>query len=82
MEGLLNTLSTLFYFVVTIFILVSVHEFGHFIAGRIFGMHVPVFSVGMGRRLFGYNKVTGFTFGPMREEDEAKLGEHGRIRQN
>lgn len=74
MEGLLNTLSTIFYFIVTIFILVSVHEFGHFIAGRIFGMHVPIFSVGMGRRLFGFNKITGFTFGPMREEDEAKLG--------
>lgn len=74
MESLLSTLSTIFYFIVTIFILVTVHEFGHFIAGRIFGMHVPIFSVGMGRRLFGYNKREGFTFGPMPEEEENKLG--------
>ncbi|HET6511250.1 MAG TPA: RIP metalloprotease RseP, partial [Candidatus Kapabacteria bacterium] len=67
-------LSSILYFIIVIFVLVTVHEFGHFIAGRIFGMHVPIFSVGMGRRLFGFNKITGFTFGPMKEEDEAKLG--------
>lgn len=69
-------LSSILYFIIVIFVLVTVHEFGHFIAGRIFGMHVPVFSVGMGRRVFGFNKITGFTFGPMREEDEAKLGKN------
>jgi regulator of sigma E protease len=67
-------LSSILYFIIVIFVLVTVHEFGHFIAGRIFGMHVPVFSVGMGRRLFGFNKITGFTLGNMKEEDEAKLG--------
>jgi regulator of sigma E protease len=69
-------LFNILYFIIVIFVLVTVHEFGHFIAGRIFGMHVPVFSVGMGRRLFGFNKITGFTFGPMKEEDEAKLGKN------
>ncbi len=69
-------LSSILYFIIVIFVLVTVHEFGHFIAGRIFGMHVPVFSVGMGRRLFGFNKITGFTFGNMKEEDEAKLGKN------
>jgi regulator of sigma E protease len=61
-------------FIVTIFVLVTAHEFGHFIAARIFGMHVPVFSVGMGRRLFGFNKLFGFTFGPLKTEQEEKLG--------
>lgn len=34
-------------------ILVTVHEFGHFIAAKAFGVAVPVFSVGWGPRAFG-----------------------------
>jgi len=67
-------LTTLFYFIVTIFVLVSVHEFGHFIAARLFGMWVPVYSIGMGRRLFGWNKINGFTFNNLPEDIENKLG--------
>ncbi len=63
-------------FIVTIFVLVTAHEFGHFITARLFGMHVPVFSVGMGRRLFGYNKLFGFSFGPLKPEQEEQLGEN------
>jgi regulator of sigma E protease len=56
-------LSTLFYFVIVIGVLVVVHEFGHFIAARLSGMRADVFSVGMGQRVFGWNKINGFTFG-------------------
>lgn len=35
-------------------VLVVVHEFGHFIVARLFGVGVPVFSVGMGPRLIGF----------------------------
>ncbi len=73
LEGVESFLHALLYFVITIFVLVSFHEFGHFIAGRIFGMRVPVFSVGMGRRVFGFNKVNGFTLGPLDPEAEEKL---------
>ena len=72
----MTTITTLFYFIITIFALVSVHEFGHFIAARLFGMHVPIYSIGMGRRLFGWNKHNGFTLGPLSEEFENKLGAH------
>ncbi|MCO4744614.1 MAG: RIP metalloprotease RseP [Proteobacteria bacterium] len=34
--------------------LVVVHEFGHFIIAKWFGIGVPVFSVGMGPRLWGF----------------------------
>lgn len=34
--------------------LVLIHEAGHFIVARIFGIAVPVFSIGMGARLFGF----------------------------
>jgi len=52
-----------FYFVITIGILVFVHEFGHFIAAKICKMRTDVFALGFGKRLFGWNKKTGFTFG-------------------
>ncbi len=67
-------LSTLFYFIIVIFALVSVHEFGHFIAARMFGIWVPIYSIGMGRRLFGWNKINGFTFNNLPDEVENKLG--------
>lgn len=38
----------------TIAVLVTVHEFGHFVAAKIFGVHVRVFSVGFGARLVGF----------------------------
>jgi regulator of sigma E protease len=68
--------NALLYFVITIFILVTVHEFGHFITARIFGMHVPVFSVGMGQRVFGWNKIDGLTFGAIKPETEEQLGKN------
>jgi regulator of sigma E protease len=73
LEGIESILRAILYFVITIFVLVTVHEFGHFIAGRIFGMRVPVFSVGMGRRVFGFNKVNGFTLGPLDPDVEVDL---------
>ncbi len=35
-------------------ILIFVHEFGHFIVAKIFGVGVKIFSLGFGRRLFGF----------------------------
>jgi regulator of sigma E protease len=53
------------YFALTIGILVFVHEFGHFAAAKLCGMRADVFAIGFGKRLFGYNKITGFTFGDL-----------------
>src|SRR5690606_14823432 len=53
------------YFAITIGILVFVHEFGHFAAAKLSGMRADVFAIGFGKRLFGYNKLTGFTFGEL-----------------
>ncbi|QQS35917.1 MAG: RIP metalloprotease RseP [Ignavibacteriales bacterium] len=53
------------YFAITIGILVFVHEFGHFAAAKLCGMRADVFAIGFGKRLFGYNKLTGFTFGDL-----------------
>lgn len=40
--------------VVLISVIVVVHEWGHFITARLFGVTVHVFSIGFGRRLFGF----------------------------
>lgn len=42
----MDLLNTIFFFIVAIFILVTVHEFGHFITARIFGMRVDRFFIG------------------------------------
>ncbi len=55
------------YFAITIGILVFVHEFGHFAAAKLCGMRADVFAIGFGKRLFGWNKLTGFTFGDLPE---------------
>jgi regulator of sigma E protease len=53
------------YFAITIGILVFIHEFGHFAAAKLCGMRADVFAIGFGKRLFGWNKLTGFTFGEL-----------------
>jgi regulator of sigma E protease len=42
----MELLNTIFYFIIAIFILVTAHEFGHFITARIFGMRVDRFFIG------------------------------------
>jgi regulator of sigma E protease len=53
------------YFAITIGILVFVHEFGHFAAAKLTGMRADVFAIGFGKRLLGWNRITGFTFGEL-----------------
>ncbi|MCO5251105.1 MAG: RIP metalloprotease RseP [Candidatus Kapabacteria bacterium] len=70
----MELISNIFYFIIVIGILVAVHEFGHFIAARLTGMRANVFCIGMGKRLFGWNKINGFTFGNL--SDSIELGEN------
>jgi regulator of sigma E protease len=49
----MEVIKTIFYFAITIGVLVLVHEFGHFIAAKLSKMRVEVFSIGFGARLFG-----------------------------
>jgi len=39
--------------------LIFLHELGHYVVGRLLGVKVDVFSVGMGRELFGWNDRRG-----------------------
>jgi regulator of sigma E protease len=49
----MDFLLTTFYFLLTIGILVLVHELGHFFAAKLFGMRVDRFSIGFPPRAFG-----------------------------
>ncbi len=62
------------YFVITIVILVLVHELGHFLAAKMTGMRAEIFAVGFGKRLFGWNKINGFTFGELPKDFDG--GDH------
>jgi regulator of sigma E protease len=66
----METISTIIYFLLTIGILVFVHELGHFLAAIACGMRAEVFALGMGNRVFGWNKMNGFTFGKLNEDDD------------
>jgi regulator of sigma E protease len=46
-------LSSIFYFVITILVIVMIHELGHFFAAKLSGMRVDRFSIGFPPRLFG-----------------------------
>lgn len=46
---------TILSFVITISILVFIHEFGHYYVARIFGIKIEQFSIGFGKEL--YSKV-------------------------
>ncbi len=44
-------MHTLFYFIVVLGILITVHELGHFLVAKLFGVNVEVFSIGFGPKV-------------------------------
>ncbi len=56
---MLDILHLLFFFFVAIFVLVAVHEFGHFWVARRCGVKVLTFSIGMGKPLLKWRDRQG-----------------------
>jgi regulator of sigma E protease len=56
MEWILSFSNTILIFIAAIFILVTVHELGHFLAAKLFGMRVDKFSIGFPPKIFGFKK--------------------------
>ncbi|APC06495.1 peptidase [Polynucleobacter asymbioticus] len=63
----MQALITLGAFLVTLGVLVSFHEFGHFLAARACGVRVLRFSIGFGKPFFTYqaNNKTEWTLAPI-----------------
>src|SRR5260370_41235927 len=53
-EGKHNFMDLLLGVGLVLGVMILVHVWGHFIAARIFGVRVDVFSIGFGPRLFGW----------------------------
>ena len=51
-----GTLQTIIVFMIVLGAMIVIHEFGHFIVAKFFGIRVDVFSVGFGKRLWGIKK--------------------------
>jgi regulator of sigma E protease len=59
---MLNTLIAIIGIIVTILLVVGVHEFGHFLAARACGIKVLRFSIGFGKKLFSWHDKSGTEF--------------------
>jgi len=49
-------MNTIIGMILVLGVIILVHEWGHFIAARFFGVRVDVFSIGFGPRLFGFKR--------------------------
>lgn len=52
-------LFTILAFILVIGPLIFVHELGHYLVGRLFGVHAEAFSIGFGRELAGWTDRSG-----------------------
>ena len=59
----MELLQTVFGFLLALFILVSVHEFGHFYVARLCGVKVLRFCIGMGKPFCSFKDKHGTDFG-------------------
>ncbi len=49
------TITGIVVFLIVLALMVTIHEFGHFIVAKVLGIPAETFSVGFGPRLFGFN---------------------------
>ncbi|MGF1669962.1 MAG: RIP metalloprotease RseP [Balneolaceae bacterium] len=56
MDWIIGLLTTIAIFVAALFILVFIHELGHFLAAKFFKMRVDRFSIGFPPKIFGIQK--------------------------
>jgi regulator of sigma E protease len=56
MDWILSLSSTILIFIAAIFILVTIHELGHFLAAKFFGMRVNKFSIGFPPKIIGFTR--------------------------
>ncbi len=48
----MKTILTIILFILMLTIIISIHEFGHFITAKLFNVYVFEYSIGMGKKLF------------------------------
>lgn len=89
--SMLSTISPFIAPLLVFGLVVFVHELGHFVAAKLTGVYAPVFSLGWGRRLFGWRRgetdyrvslipLGGYVRMATREDDSMAGIEGGRDR--
>src|ERR1700730_5446089 len=56
MPQLLSLLHTVVVMGIVLGFMILIHEVGHYAAAKYFGVRVEVFSIGFGKRLFGFTR--------------------------
>jgi regulator of sigma E protease len=56
MDWIISISSTIAIFIAAIFILVTIHELGHFVAAKFFNMRVDKFSIGFPPKILSFQK--------------------------
>ena len=61
----MDVLQTIFSFIILISLIVGIHELGHFLTARYFGIHVLKFKIGFGKEIFSVKdkKNCSYSFG-------------------
>ena len=59
MTGSPNLLTTIFAFLLVLGPLVLIHELGHYLVGRLFGVKADAFSIGFGKEIAGWTDRRG-----------------------
>ena len=59
-----DVLHSILAFLVVLGVLVFVHEFGHYLAARLVGVHVEVFSIGFGPPIVTWRDRSSSNRGP------------------
>ncbi len=62
----LNTIFYIFLFIICLSVLIVVHELGHLIAAKIFGVYCHEFSIGMGPKIIRKKRKNGETYFALR----------------
>ncbi len=58
----MSTVGYVLLAVLVLLVMITVHEFGHYIAGKIFGFGIEEFAIGFGPKLFSRKKKDGEVF--------------------
>ena len=62
-SSVLSTVISIFFAILVLLIMITIHEFGHYIAGKIFKFKINEFAIGMGPAIFKRkSKKTGEVF--------------------
>jgi len=69
-----SLLVTVLAFLLLLGPLVVIHELGHYLVGRLFGVKADTFSVGFGKEMFGFIRATGASH--QKKELAATSGDH------